>query len=84
MRSWKKRIKTLNRKQARGNQSKQSVMHSLSNLYRFGAGRKGRKYIGNSNKTFDCCTCHPSIKPAHARRKMNKNINKKEIKIALN
>ena len=80
MRNWKKGIKSFGRKQARGNASKKSVCRDNSNLYRLGAGNKGRKYHGNSNKTHRSCPCHPPIKFRHIRRKMNNSINKKEIK----
>ena len=80
MRSWKKNIESFGRKRARGNKSKKSVCRDNSNVYRLGAGRKGRKYIGNSDKTCKICPCHPPIKMKHTRRKMNNKINKKEIK----
>lgn len=79
MRGYQKHSKKqVGKHRARGNNSK-SVDKYGNNLYRLGAGKKGRKKIGNSASDPNDCHCHPLIKPKFLKRVKEKKQIKKNL-----
>ena len=72
MRGYQKNLgKKFGRKKARGGGSKKSVHRDCGNVYRLGAGRHGRKNVGNSRAVDGSCPCHPYSKNKFYRRLCN-------------
>ena len=73
MRGYLKNSKKIGRKKGRGGGSKISVHRDCKNLYRFGAGKRGRKKFGNSRSVCSSypCPCHPYCKYKFFKRLSN-------------